>query len=285
MIQSMTGYGAGRAESKALAIRVELRSVNGRNLKINMRLPGIFSGLESTIEKELRKNLGRGSVQLNLNLDYLDPAGRVNIDEDLVKAYQSEFQRLGLNQDVIPNLSGVLSQSKGSDKREEVDEKALDDAIQTAIAELVTMRKHEGQALETELQAICTRILDLGEKIGERAPEVAAEYKAKLETRIEELLQNKLEADDALIAREVALFADRSDIREEVARLDAHINQIRHFLSSDEEVGKRLEFLSQELLREANTMGSKSSEVQLSHWVVDLKAEIEKFKEQVANVL
>ena len=250
MLRSMTGFGLGRAEATGLQVTAEIRSVNGRFLKVSIKAPSALSNRETELEALLRERL----------------------------------KRLGLPTQVIGLLPGVLDNAT-SEELPESEWVAIVQAVRQALAQLAQMREREGGALAVELLAICDRLEAVRSTVLERAPVVVQEYRLKLSTRLSLLLDaGTAGVDRDLVAREVAVFADRCDVAEELMRLKAHLDQVQGLVNSGDDVGRRLDFLSQEMLREANTIGSKSADGALAHAVIELKSLIEQVKEQVANV-
>jgi uncharacterized protein (TIGR00255 family) len=279
----MTGFGSATRETDALLATVEAKAVNGRFLKITIKAPPTLSGHDQDLERLCKSHLKRGSITLSINLQPKDPAALVAIDETVVRAYQAAFRRLGLPEDRIPTLPGVI----GSGQRA-LDDGALAPVLEAAEASLVAllvMRKREGAALAEALGDQLDRVDDLREQIGQRAPVVVAEYQSKLAERIAKLLADTdVAVQPEHLAREVAFFADRCDVTEEVDRLGAHVAQARELLAAGDEVGRSLEFLAQEMHREVNTIGSKSADTDISRHVVALKGDLERMKEQLANI-
>ena len=283
----MTGFGSARRDLPDCQVVVEARAVNGRFLKTTTKLPSHLNVLEAPLEARAKARLRRGSLALSVFVARGGPEALVRVNESVVRAYQEVFARLGLVGDCIPMLPGVMGGS-GSAEREEVSE-ALLGAVQAcadeALTQLLEMRRREGQALVTVLADLCDRLDANRAQVRDRAPTVVAEYQTRSHGRLNALLSGAdLPVDDAVLAREVAVFADRCDVTEEVDRLGAHLAQVRGLLEDGGEVGRTLEFLAQEMHREVNTIGSKSSDTLLSRVVVQMKADVERFKEQVANV-
>jgi uncharacterized protein (TIGR00255 family) len=279
----MTGFGAGHSEGAGVAASAEVKSTNGRFLKISMRLPAALSAREQELDGLVRARVRRGSVALKIELSKDRPEAVVKVDEAVVRAYQAVFRRLGVSEEPIATLPGVLV-----GMREELSDEAfavVRAAVTSALDELVAMREREGRALGEALSGISDRVSELANGSRARAPAIVREYRDKLQARITALVEGfGTSLDGQLLAREVAIFADRCDVTEELDRLGSHLSQIRELLAHGEEAGRTLEFLSQEMLREANTTGSKSADAELSKLVVQLKTEIERFKEQIANV-
>jgi uncharacterized protein (TIGR00255 family) len=283
MLRSMTGFGAAVRENDAVAVDVELKSVNGRFLKTNVRTPASLSSREPEIEARVRAHLHRGSVTVTVHVNPRKAEAVVAVNEEVVRAYQEVFRKLGLSEERIPTLPGVLGTSAAGASPEEWD--LVSRALDGALEQLVIMREHEGAALGEALGALLDRVEAGAGEVRTRAPDVVREYQRKLHERLTTLLgAGALPVEPDALAREVALYADRCDVTEEVDRLDAHIAQARTVLRTGGEVGRTLEFLAQEMHREVNTIGSKSSDTEISRLVVALKTELEKLKEQVANV-
>ncbi|MEM6733422.1 MAG: YicC/YloC family endoribonuclease, partial [Myxococcota bacterium] len=267
---SMTGFGSASAEGEGLRASVECRSVNGRYLKLNIRLPDALRAYEAKVEKRLKALLQRGSVTLSVRFERTDLEALVSVNEDVVRAYRSVFERLDLPVSAIPSLPGVLGGNRVelSDAQVAVVDQAIGDALEAMVA----MRNREGQALEVHLSELVDSVAALRDRVLERAPAVVAEYRDRLADRVRQLLEGSpAELDDTTLAREVAVFASRCDVTEEVERIASHLSQIREVLQGAESAGRTLDFLGQELHREVNTIGSKSSDTELARIVIELK--------------
>lgn len=284
MVRSMTGFGAATTEEAGIAVSIEAKSVNGRFLKASIKLPSGLSRYEAALEGVIREVVARGSVSLSVFVEQTDAAALVSVNEDVAKAYQNVFEGLGLGPQNIAQLPGVIDPRRSLELTEE-HWGVVEATARRALAAMVGMRESEGARLSEIVGSLCDSMEDLRSRIAERAPRVALEYQGKLSERVEALLDGSgVAPDPQLLAREVALFADRADISEEIDRLGAHLAQIDEKLSEGREVGRSLDFLAQELLRETNTIGSKSSDEQVTRGVIELKGEVERFKEQVANI-
>jgi uncharacterized protein (TIGR00255 family) len=293
MINSMTGFGEAACEIDGISYTVELKTVNNRYYKSAIRLPDTVAFLEEDIEKLLRSHLSRGSVNYNLRLKNVAARAMFDIDQ---AAMQKCVERLSetagkLNIAYTIDLAALLAlpgiiQPVLPDENEA---QRITDVILTmsrkAIEQLTQMRASEGKTIASDLKAHCDLIRERLEQIRGRAPRVIEEYHKKLKKRIEELAgQAQLKLDEDTLAREVALFAERSDISEELSRLESHLGQFLQSCASDEQAGRRLDFIGQEMLREANTIGSKALDAEIARWVVDIKCLIDRIKEQVQNV-
>ena len=291
MINSMTGYGRGTAAFDGREMTVELKSVNHRYLDIGMRLPRHVSFLEDVFRTVLGENLARGHVDIYINYrNTRKDARKVVIDTNLMEAYVSAAReantQLGLRDDItlmnalrLPDVSEVVEEQED---RDAVAALAKEAAL-AAIAELKVMRAREGQRLYEDLMAKAENVLTLADQIAERAPKVVEEYKLKLNERIAALLDGTA-PDPARLAMEVAIFADKASIDEEIVRLNSHVAQLRQALNADEPSGRRLDFIVQEINREFNTIGSKANDAVLTNCVLAGKGEVEKIREQVQNI-
>ncbi len=292
-MRSMTGYGKGVASDDRYDVSAELKSVNHRFLDIGCRLPKQLAFLEDTVRVTLRDHLHRGHVEAALTVRRNGASDTVvRIDEPLVKAYLKAAASLsgipGADVEVgkqisvadLLSLEGVMTVEDAS-----YDEDAVrllaQQALSAACDRLNAMRETEGERLRDDLTVHLDAVAALREKILLRAPAVPEEYRKRLMERIQSLAP---ECDPVRIAQEVAIFADRCAIDEELARLESHIGQYRITLAAEGETGKKLDFLTQEMNREANTIGSKANDAGIAHLVVELKGEIEKLREQVQNV-
>lgn len=291
MIRSMTGYGRGSASMDGREITVEMKSVNHRYLDIGMRLPRHISFLEDVFRTELKNGLSRGHVELFVNYrNTRNDAKAIVIDEALLSQYllsaRAAGEKYSLPDDLALSnalrLPDVVDIVEAEEDRDAVVALATE-AARRAIAEMVSMREVEGGRLRADLlehldevQALTTRILS-------RAPLVVEEYRKKLNERVAQLL-DETEVDRARLSTEIALFADKAGIDEEVVRLKSHVEQFRQTLSSGEPAGRKLDFIVQEINREFNTIGSKANDAELTNAVLAGKGEVEKLREQVQNV-
>lgn len=291
MILSMTGYGAAEQATDGVAFALELRSVNNRYFKASVKLPERLSMMEGEVEKLLRAGLVRGSVTYTLRLRDTSPQAAQEIN---VAALQSYLQQLShvqrddqarIDLAALVMLPGVCQPPEVDEAQRQREWEIVKSLTETAIERVNDMRRAEGRALRDDLLNQCKQIRHHLKLIGERAPAVVEEYFQRLLTRANELLNNsklQLELDD--VRREVAIYAERCDINEEVSRLTSHLEQFERLCDSNEVAGRKLEFLAQETLREANTIGSKSNDTLIAHSVVEIKGAIDRLKEQVLNV-
>lgn len=289
-MRSMTGCGTGKVSRDQWEVTVELKTVNHRYLDLAIRLPRNLNFLESCLRDGIAAGMKRGHVEVFVNVRNTEKgASRVEIDRELAESYAMAAKQLAdLVQDGsklsvrdLLSLEGVATVTET-----EMDQELLlsicAEATREAVKQVTEMRDREGAHLREDLLFHLNASAALREKILERAPQVPEEYRARLITKIENLLQDA--ADPQRIAQEVAIMADRCAVDEELARLESHIAQMRSYLDAKGEIGKKMDFLIQEMNRETNTIGSKASDAEIAQHVVDLKSEIEKLREQIQNV-
>lgn len=289
-MQSMTGYGRCRLERDGREMTVELKSVNHRFLDISLRMPRNLGFLEDLIRKELSGSLSRGHVDVFVTYSNTRSDARVVVvDEALLGAYKKAADTIahvtGAREDMsvshYARLPDVLTISEQEEDREAVTVLMLE-ALRQALGELCRMRSHEGERLRADVLHKIDALSAMREQIAQRAPSVVSDYRDKLQARLAQIISGSM--DEQRLAQEVALFADRAAIDEELVRLGSHFEQVRALSDVQEAVGRRLDFLVQELNREVNTIGSKASDLQIAQSVVSAKAEIEKLREQVQNI-
>lgn len=292
MVSSMTGFGCGRAAQDGREMTVELKSVNHRYLDLSFRMPRHISFAEDTLRTALNDSLSRGHVDVYVNYrNTRSDAKEVRIDTALLGAYLKSVKAAAaeLREENDMTLSNALRLPDVTDivEADEDDEavKALTkEAVDKAIAELITARRGEGERLANDLTERLATVDELRGKIETRAPMVVEEYRIKLNERIEAMLGGTVEVDAQRLATEVALFADKASIDEELVRLKSHTAQARELLSQSEAAGRRLDFVVQEMNREFNTIGSKANDAEIARLVILGKAELEKIREQVQNI-
>ena len=288
---SMTGYGRGAAAMDGRELTIELKSVNNRFLDIGMKLPRQLSFLEECLRRLLGDALNRGHLDVFVNYRNLRSDARaVRVDEALLSAYLTSARAcansLNLVDDLtlsraltLPDVTTILP----ADEDQQALTSLAEATMTEAIAALKAMRRKEGERLKMDLTARLETMTGYATAIEKRAPAVVEEYRAKLTARIEDLL-GETEVDRARLATEVAIFADRAAIDEEIVRLNTHLVHFRELLEADEPVGRKMDFLVQEMNRECNTIGSKANDGELTSIVLLCKAEIEKLREQIQNI-
>ena len=296
MIRSMTGYGKGEYQDEGKKITVEIKAVNHRYCDIFVKMPRRYSFAEEKIKAAIKNKLARGKIEVGVSVDnWAQSDTDIRLDKDLATKYYNALRELddtldfGMFEDqitlgLIARMPDVIKNVAAEDDEEALLAQLLD-ATEKAIAAITEMREAEGEKLVADISMRADIIADIRNKIEQRAPELEKEYAAKFKARIEELLDGAAEVPEERIALEAAIFADKANITEELVRLDSHIGQLREFLKgSDESIGKKIDFLIQEMNREANTIGSKSNDKEITSMMLDLKAEIEKIREQVQNI-
>ena len=287
----MTGFGAAEDRRGAATARVELRTVNHRHLQLKVRLPGELAALEPQFEGLLRKRLGRGAVTVHVALEHDEEVEAVGLNADRIRSLVAELRALGselnlsgeLSLDSVLQMPGLLAGKAEAEPDPEQGAWILSVAGK-AVDELLSMREYEGQAMLKDLQLNAGAVATELRAIQARMPVVVREHHQKLTQRVKELVADSAGVSPADLAREIAVLADRLDVSEETSRLEAHLGQLESLLASGGLVGRKLDFLVQEFLREANTIGSKCSDADVAHHVVEIKTHIERLREQVQNI-
>jgi uncharacterized protein (TIGR00255 family) len=292
-MKSMTGFGKGAASGDGFAVTAEIKTVNNRYLDVHLRVGQELASLEIEIRKRIGARLSRGRVDLSINLDRTGSVATYEINEPFIAGYVDvlrDIQRLfnlagEIDVNVIARLPGALTSARNDLTGDLTN--AIETAIDQALDQLEQMRKAEGAALAAEMRSRLQKIETAVPLIEAAAGGLTEAYQQRLQKRISELMARTgqaIELDPGRLAQEVAYLADRSDISEELARLKIHVEQFYLTIDSESEVGKRLDFLLQELNREANTVLSKSTDVLIKEAALAIKAEVEKLREQVQNV-
>lgn len=291
MLKSMTGYGSAAGVSGKLEISIEVKSVNNRYLDCSIKLPRVYYSLEDTLKTIVQNRISRGKVDVYISIDSSSADDvKIRINRPLADAYVSALKELAARHG-LPGDPGVVEIARFPEvlqvEKQETDMEQLSADLCAILGEaldnLNDMRIREGSKLSGDITARVDEIERLTTLAENLSPEIAAEYRGKLEARMREILQTA-ELDEQRILTEAAVFADRIAINEETVRLRSHMSQLREMLGSSEPVGRKMDFLVQEFNREANTIGSKGNDAAMARIVVDMKAEIEKIREQAQNV-
>ncbi len=291
MIKSMTGYGRGQATVEGMDITVEIKSVNHRYYEYTSRLPRTYGFLDDKLKSYLQGSISRGKVDVYVSIDIVDaPGSEVAVNYALAEGYlrglRALAERYGLRDDItVANLArypDILTVRKAAEDEEKIWE-AVRRVADMALERFLQMREREGARMREDVLNRRRTILEAVAVVEERSPQTVKEHMDKVEARMRELLDTAT-VDEQRLLTEAALFADKIAVAEETVRLRSHLDQLEHMLDSGEPVGRKLDFLVQEINREANTIGSKSQDVQLARVVVDIKAEIEKIREQIQNI-
>jgi len=289
--KSMTGFGRGEAEAGGRQWVAEIRCVNHRYLDLKIKLPKGYAGLEKQARDMVSSILQRGRVDVSLTVtgDFSD-LQKIEVNSSLAGTYRDALTGLGktLNLEDDTTLSRLASYPDVmllSKQSEDLDAvwPTMKQALGGAVSTCDTMRSQEGDAMAKDLHGRLSHFAELVQEIGDSIPELLEKREQTLHERLQKLLDN-VQLDPGRLAQEVAILADKTDVTEEMVRLDSHINQFRSFLEADEATGRKLDFLLQEFLREVNTMASKINDAAIAHIAVDLKAELEKIREQVQNI-
>ncbi len=291
MIRSMTGYGRGQDVIGSLSVVVELRSVNHRFYEYSSRLPRAYGFLDDKLKSYLQGRISRGKVDVFVQIDAAQAAAsEVTVNTALAGSYLQALQQLekqfGLRYDVtvstLARYPDILTVQQAA-----VDEDAVWQAVQQvtdqALDRFIAMREREGERLRADVLSRADTILKAVSAVEERSPRTVQEHMQKVEARMRELLDGAA-VDENRLLTEAAIYADKIAVAEETVRLRSHIDQLRQLLDSGEAIGRKLDFLVQEMNRETNTIGSKCCDIELTRIVVDIKAEIEKIREQIQNI-
>ena len=290
-MRSMTGYGTAEALYAGKKITVEIKSVNSRYSDISVKMPRLYSFLEAPVKKAVTKYTSRGKIDVYINVDSSeDETKAVNVNVSLAKAYKDAIDKIAaetetsgdVNAITLARLPDVLTIDAEDEDAEEMTRVVLS-ALEEAGRIYTAMREDEGYNMLLVLTEHLNVIESIVNIIEEHAPEIVTAYRAKIEARMKEIMGN-VPYDESRLLTEVALFADKVNVDEEIARLKSHIDQMREMFKSEEPIGRKMDFLIQEMNREINTTGSKCNNLSIARNVIDVKAEIEKLREQVQNI-
>ena len=291
MIKSMTGYGKSEQTIDSLNVTVEIKSVNHRYFEFSARVPREYGFLEEKLKKYCNSLITRGKVECYVSVEDLEEREmEVNVNETLaagyVKALKELSERFGLKDDIsavtLSRYPDVITLHKASEDEERI-WNAVKTVAETAVSKFIEMRETEGRKLRGDILSRADYIIECVEFIEGRSPETVREYNEKLKQRMKELLGDAA-VDEQRLLNEAAIYADKIAVDEETVRLRSHISQLREFMNSSEAIGRKLDFLVQEINREANTIGSKAQDVDIAKKVIAIKAEVEKIREQVQNI-
>lgn len=295
MIRSMTGFGSASAESSGAHYVVEIRALNNKYFKSQIRLPEQIQGLEADLDRLLARELNRGTIVLTVRFTDMSANAAAPINTEALQRYVDQLRTIkGIGSEPmiridladLMTLPGVMVSETGEEQLE-ASRDILMKLVGEACRKLIVMREREGVTLHDELTKHCTDIAGHLKVVFARVPQIVELYQDRLRQRMEALLAEAgLSVRDEDLMREVAIFAEKSDVAEEISRLKGHLAQFREIIDSDdlEPSGRTLDFLSQEMLREANTIGSKSLDVEIARHIVEIKGAIDRIKEQVQNV-
>jgi len=291
MLLSMTGFGAASRSDGETTVAVEIKTVNNRYFKLSLRMTEGFGPLEARIETLIRESIDRGTVGVSLRIRKKRKA-EYRIAEPVLQSYYKQLVAFGLGQISNPTLSGLLalpgvieSDAEQSDDALEAVWEVVKLTIDAALKSLQTMRKAEGESMAVDLAANVEQLTLLVGNVEMSAPNVAEQYRKRLEERVGKILaEHGVTLNPGDLVREVAVYADRCDVSEEIVRFRSHLGQFGEALNSKESCGRKLDFLTQELFRETNTVGSKANDAEITKYVVEMKTVIERIREMVQNV-
>jgi len=288
-MKSMTGYGKAETDTGGRKITVEIRTVNSRFADISIRIPREYVALEEAVKKQIQHTVARGRVDVFINIARCqDKPKKVTVDKGLFVAYYNAVRELGemFALDPVPFLSARMDQFIIEEEdTANTDEMLplLSQCVGRALDEVVRMRSTEGANLWVQMHEMLDEAEGIVAAMAERAPEIPALYRERLKKRLAELNESSL-VDEARIAAEVAIFAERSDVTEELDRIGSHLKQMRELMREDSAVGRKMDFLLQEVHREVNTIASKAADIYMSRMVVEMKSLLERLREQVQNI-
>mgnify|MGYP000404125742 FL=1 len=291
MIRSMTGYGKETLSTEGREYQVEIKSVNHRYLDINIKMPKTLSYLEETIKKEISQKIKRGKIDVFITYENNSQEGKnVKINKELAKIYINQLKELAQEEKISSNIE-VTEIAKFPDiltiKIDEEDDKIKEEIIQVtqqATEKIIEMKNIEGNKIEQDLLTRIEKIEKKIEEISKKSTGLIEEYVVKLEKRIKEILKTE-EIDKTRLAQEVVIYADKCSIEEEITRLKSHIYQFKNLIKDNNEtIGKKLDFIIQEMNRETNTIGSKANSLEITNGVIDIKTELEDIREQIQNI-
>ncbi|MGE3537629.1 MAG: YicC/YloC family endoribonuclease [Candidatus Tectimicrobiota bacterium] len=290
-MQSMTGYGRSEVHHAQLTLTVEARSVNHRYLDIALRYPRLYAPLEARMKQRVQTYFARGRIDITMTQQDSTATHRaLSLDHALARQYYDALQRLQTSLQIpgtidLGMIAGLRDVFKVEEPSEDIEAlwEVMGQGLDTALQALRSMRQQEGEALEHDFHGRVQTMRQHAQAIRARVPEVVIDYRQRLEQRVKELFE-QYTLDPQRLAQEAILFAERTDITEELTRLEAHLQAFTRLLASSEAVGRKIEFLVQEMNREVNTMGSKSNDTTISHSVVELKSELERIREQIQNI-
>ena len=291
MIKSMTGYGRAQGSFSGGEISVEIKSVNNRYLDCGVKLPRVYSFAEDAIKSLVQHTISRGKVDVFININAAGASNvQISVNKPMVEGYLSAMQQIAREYNVRYDVS-VSTLTRMGDvflvEKQEEDETEVQEALLGVVSQALTafdaMRTREGEALKTDLMQKAGDILDLVSKVEQRSGVTVAAYRERLTAKLQEVLENTA-IDEARIIQEAAIYADKVAVDEETVRLRSHVAQLQKMLEEGGVIGRKLDFLMQEMNREANTIGSKGNDVEQARNVVDIKSELEKIREQIQNI-
>ncbi len=291
----MTGFGDAQLESEGLSFLIEIKSLNNKFLKTSIRLPDAMAFAEPAVERIIRDRLARGSVNYTMHLRHTGKSGAFDVNHAMLQDYLGHLEQaknlyggddnLEIDLAALLQLPGVCQLRKYTEDEHKAMQEIIEKLTHEAIDRLQEMRTEEGKRGRDDLLGQCQVIQDNLESLAGMAETVVNNYRQRIQQRVDAMLaEANLKVDEDLLMKEVAIFAERCDINEEISRLTSHMGQFRDACDCGTQAGRRLDFLTQEMLREANTIASKANNAQISHHVVEIKVAIDRLREQVQNI-
>lgn len=293
VLLSMTGFGDARNQNERLSVGVEVRTVNNRYLKLMIRCPDAYAALEGEIEKVVRSAVSRGTFSATIRVDRVGVENQYQINRDILHSYWRQLSQVAesLHTAALPpletllTLPGVVTEETFSQINPHDDWPLIRETLEAALAKLTEFRSTEGESMLRDLRLNAGIISEQLEHVSKMAPQVVESFRDRLLERVRELLESTdVTVDSSDLIREVSIFSERCDINEEIMRLRSHLEQFESFLQGESSQGRKLEFLSQEMFREINTIGAKANNVDIAHCVVEMKSAVEKIREVLQNV-
>jgi uncharacterized protein (TIGR00255 family) len=293
MLLSMTGFGESHCHENGLAVSVEVRTINSRYFKLAVRASEGYAALEPHVEEAVRGAIHRGTIQVALRVERLRAADDYRLNIDVLERYRNQLEEIkriwDLKEDIslsaLLPLPGVVAEDSMIVHDAEADWPMIGRTLQTALEHLSLMRAEEGSAMAADLASNCRSVMASLEQVECRSPQSVEDYRIRLHEKLQKILEkHSVSLDPSDLIKEVSLFADRSDISEEIVRLRSHVEQFLSTMELPESSGRKLEFLTQEMVREANTIGSKANDVEIARHVIEIKTAIERIREMIQNI-
>jgi uncharacterized protein (TIGR00255 family) len=293
MLLSMTGFGASHCQENGLAVSVEVRTINSRYFKLSVRSSEGYAALEPHIEEVVRRVIHRGTIQVTVRAERLRAAEDYRLNIDVLERYRNQLEELkrrwDLNETItlgaLLPLEGVVNEESMILHDVEADWPVICRTLEGALEHLSAMRAEEGRAMAADLTANCRSVAASLEQVESRSPQAVEDYRARLHEKLQKILEKySVLLDPSDLIKEVSFFADRTDISEEIVRLRSHVEQFLSTMELPESSGRKLEFLTQEMVREANTIGSKANDVEIARQVIEMKTAIERIREMIQNI-
>lgn len=289
-MKSMTGFGRANYDKDGRSYVVDIKTVNNKYSDISVKMPRRISSVEEKVRKQISTKIARGKVDVAINFfDYSNKAKNIILNKEIAREYIKQLREIADENELSENISVVeiaklpdILNSIDSDNDEEIASEALQ-CLNMALDSLIEMRKTEGENIKQDLLVRIERVKNLVDKIAENSKGIVEEYVSKLEKRVKEILKTDV-VDENRIAQEAVIYADKTSIEEELTRLNSHIVQFKELVNNDGPVGKKLDFMIQEMNRETNTIGSKAGSGEITKAVIDLKVELEDIREQIQNI-